>query len=64
MEYEVSKNNCPKAVFDEISKLNEIDVNDIGIEENITNKTADWLAEYTNDYNNNGFFVKYEFSRD
>jgi hypothetical protein len=30
----------------------------------MTNKTADWLAEYTNDYNNNGFFVKYEFSRD
>ena len=60
-EYEVSKNTCPQAIFDEISKLNEINTNDIGFEHKITNKTADWLAEHTKDLNQNGFFIKYEF---
>lgn len=64
MDFEILKEECPKAVFDEISKLNHIDINDIGFEHKITNKTADWLAEYTNDANNNGFFVDYVFSRD
>ena len=59
-QYLVNENECPKLVFQELSKLNDITIHDIDIERNkISNKTADWLAEHT-DNNESGSFVSYE----
>ena len=59
MRFEVTEDNCPKAVYDELLGLESITANDIGIEDVVSNKTADWLAEHTND-TTNGEFVEYE----
>mgnify|MGYP006077146677 CR=1 FL=1 len=61
MQYVVNENECPKAVFQELSKKDTITSNDIGIEKYVTNKTADWLAEHT-DKNENGSFISYQIN--
>jgi len=63
MQYVINEKECPKYIFNELYKKETITSNDIGVEKYITNKTADWLAEHT-DNNNNGSFISYNINTD